>query len=408
MGRMRGQVFEYDTKAGRRWGFIHDGDPDDDGRRRQVRRRGFTRERDAHTALRKSLSAQEEGRRVGHDRQTVGEYLRAWHKGLAVKPTTAKNYEVCIETHLIPTTAPDGRARPGLGGVRLQKLTAEHLDELYRWLEREGKQRRGHDEEGNRRVGGDPLAPKSVRHVHTCVRRSLADAVERGYVLRNVADLAHPPSQKAARSRAAKAVWSPSQLREFLAAAQGDRWYGAMLLLATTGMRRGEVAGLRWECLDLDTGRLEVRFTATMVSGKIVDQDSAKTDAGERTIALDPQTVAVLKDHRRLQLEERLAAGEVWTDSGRVFTDEIGRPIRPDQLLRRLHRFADDAGLPRVTVHQLRHSYATAALRAGVPAEVLSKRLGHASVAITLDTYRHVQEGEDAAAAALAAGAILG
>jgi integrase len=240
------------------------------------------------------------------------------------------------------------------------------------------------------------------------MRKALADAVDRGYVLRNVADLAHPPTQRAARSSSAKVVWSPAQLRAFLTAAADDRLYAALLLLATTGMRRGEVAGLRWSTVDLDAATLTIRYTATMVGGLVIDQDSAKTDAGERTIALDPATVDALREHRRAQREDRLAVGELWTESGRVFVDQLGRPVRPDVLLRRVRHHADAAGLPPVTVHQLRHSYATAALRAGVPVEVLSKRLGHASIAITLDTYRHVQEGEDQAAAALAAGAILG
>lgn len=125
-------------------------------------------------------------------------------------------------------------------------------------------------------------------------------------------------------------------------------------------------------------------------------------------MALDPTTVEMLGLHRRAQLEERLALQGTWVDSDRVFVNEVGEPVRPDVLLRLVRRYADAAGLNHITVHQLRHSYATAALRAGVPVEVLSQRLGHSSVAITLDTYRHVQEGEDAAAAALAARAILG
>lgn len=393
---MRGRVFAYELKAGRRWGYVHDGPANaSTGRRRQVFRRGFSRERDAHTALRQSLGRVEEGGHVDFSRTTMASYLRAWLEGLSAKPTTISNYRSCIEVHLVPTTAA-GKSRPGIGGIPLQALTPEHLDALYRYLEREGRR------------DGQGLAPKSVRHVHTCVRKALQDAMQRGHVLRNVADLANPPSQRQVRGRGAQSVWGPTQLRSFLNAAQDDRLYAALLLLATTGMRRGEVAGLRWSTVDLDAARLQVRYTSTMVRGEVIDQDSAKTDAGERTIALGAGASQVLRDHRRSQIEERLRAGDLWTDSGRVFTDEIGQPMKPDVLLRRLRTYADAAGLPRITVHQLRHSYATAALRAGVPVEVLSKRLGHASVGITLDVYRHVQEGEDQAAAALAEGAILG
>lgn len=185
---MSGSVYSYDTKRGRRWAYVFDTLPGESGDRRQKRKGSFITKKEAHTALREAQNRLDSGVHVDHSAMTVGKYLRAWHAGLSVKPTTASNYRVCIERHLIPTSTEGGDMRPGIGGVRLQNLQAEHLDTLYRWLERSGKS------------NGQGLAPKSVRHVHTCIRKALSDAVRRGYVPRNVADLANPPSQKQARS----------------------------------------------------------------------------------------------------------------------------------------------------------------------------------------------------------------
>jgi len=141
----------------------------------------------------------------------------------------------------------------------LQALTAEHLDALYRELERSGKR------------DGTGLAPKSVRHVHVMLRKALQDAVERGHVLRNVADLANPSTQKQARSSAARErVWTGAQLQAFLAHVAADRLYAAWHLFATTGLRRAELLGVRWTDVDLDGGRLTVAQTVTLAAGKPV------------------------------------------------------------------------------------------------------------------------------------------
>lgn len=396
---MRGHVSAYDTKAGRRWRVIYDAPPDPlTGRRRQTSKRGFKTQRDAQKSLRAILDLVDDGTYQGPFTSTVAQYLTGWVEGLRVKPSTRANYRQSIDLHLVPIKAKDGRPRPGIGGIKLRALTAEHLDTLYRWLETEGRQ------------DAKPLAIKTIRHVHTAVRKALADAVDRGYVPRNVADLAHPPTQKQARSRQAlDGVWSAEQLRAFLAASKDHRLHAAFYLTAMTGMRRAEVLGLRWADIDLDAATVRIRWTLVQIAGEMIDQDSAKTDAGERTVALDPSTVAVLRDHRRRQLEDRMASGPAWqSDVDRVFADPIGRPVRPDLLLRHLQRVAALAGLPKINVHGLRHTYATVALRAGVDVEVVSKRLGHSDIAITLNIYRHVRDTDDQAAAALAATAILG
>jgi hypothetical protein len=168
------------------------------------------------------------------------------------------------------------------------------------------------------------------------------------------------------------------------------------------------VAGLRWPDVDLHTGRISPRRPRVVVNYDVVVSEP-KTSKGRRSLALDPATVAALREHRVRQLEQRLAVGPRWQDSGLVFTWPDGRPIHPERFSRWFEQHARDAGLPKIRLHDVRHSYATAALAAGVPAKVVSERLGHANIAITMmDTYSHVLPGLDAQAADTVARLILG
>ena len=384
---MKGHVASYETKAsGRRWEIWYDGPPVFDPetgkvRRRQRHRRGFATKRDAQRALRDALTAVDNQAHVDHRTDTLGGYLLAWLEGLNVRETTAAQYRQQVELRIVPH----------LGGVRLQELTVEHLDTLYRHLEREGSAK------------GGPLSPKSVRHTHGVLRKALGDAKRRGYIVRNVAEDATTPRLK----RRELEVWSAPQLRAFLAAVSEDRLYALWLLYATTGMRRGEALGLRWDDLDLDAGTVFVRRNRTLVGGRVVTQET-KSDAGRRTVAIDAETVAVLRRHRTRQLEDRLAASSAWHDTGAVFAWEDGRELHPKAVSRWFGDHAETAGLRSIRLHDLRHTYATVALSSGEPITVVSRRLGHASVSITLDVYSHVLPTDDRDTASRVAAAILG
>jgi hypothetical protein len=179
------------------------------------------------------------------------------------------------------------------------------------------------------------------------------------------------------------------------------------MLFTTTGMRRGEVAGLRWTDVDLDTGRASPRRPRVVVNYDVVVSEP-KTAKGRRSLALDPATVAALREHRTRQVEQRLAVGPRWQDSGLVFTWPDGRAIHPQRFSNWFEQHTRAAGLPRIRLHDVRHSYATAALAAGIPAKIVSERLGHATIAITMDTYSHVLPGLDELVAGTVARLILG
>jgi integrase len=233
--------------------------------------------------------------------------------------------------------------------------------------------------------------------------KALADALRWGQVARNVADLADPP----AIGRRELKVWSPGQLRQFLASVREDRLYAVWLLLATTGMRRGEALGLRWSDVDLGVGRASIVQSLVLV-GYEPRFSEPKTSKGRRSISLDASTVAALRRYRAQQAEERLSWGPAYRNSDLVFTREDGSLIHPESFAGQFGRLALKAGLPKIRLHDLRHSYATAALTAGVPAKVVSDRLGHATVGITLDTYSHVLPSLDSEASERVAELILG
>src|SRR5262249_44070430 len=225
------------------------------------------------------------------------------------------------------------------------------------------------------------------------------DAERLGLGARNPARSAHGPSV----SRKEQDTWSPEQLSRFLTTTAGDPLYGVFVLFATTGMRRGEVVGLRWVDVDLDRGVTSVVHTITTVHGRPIES-TTKTAKSRRRVSLDAASIAVLRAHRAAQRKDRLLVGAGWVDHGLVFCRYDGSPLHPDLITRRFRALVEQTGLPRIRLHDLRHTYATLALRAGVHPKVVSERLGHATVWITLDPYSHVAPSLDRQAAETVAG----
>jgi integrase len=365
-------------QRGTTWTVVLD-EPRANGRRRQRSKGGFRTRKDAERYLREQLVSLDAGTYMAPHKLTVATYLaEQWLPAMqarGLRPSTLERYEDHVRCAITPA----------LGGLPLQGLMPTHLNKLY----------------GDLRTAG--RAPKTIRNIHGVLSKALADAERWGLVGRNAARLADVPAVARPKLR----VWSPEQTRAFLAAVANDRLFAAWLLAATTGMRRGELLGLRWEDIDLDNGVVRVA-RARVRAGNQVVAGEPKTARGRRTIALDPTTVAALRQHRKRQTEERLAAGPHYADSGLAFTMPGGTPIHPNRFSLWFRRRARAAGLPAIRLHDMRHSYATAGLAAGVPHKVISERLGHATVAFTLDTYTSALPAMDKSAADVVAELILG
>jgi integrase len=284
---------------------------------------------------------------------------------------------------------------PRLGNVILQQLAPEDLDGFY-----------GELLSGGRRDGGGGLSHKTVRYIHGILHKALADAQREGTALRNVAVLADAPKLSSSKKREMR-VWNSSELRDFLLGVADERAHAAFFLAAHTGMRLGEVLGLRWADLDLDKARLSVRQAIISVAYQVKVSD-VKTGTGRRTINLDTRTVGVLRAWRKAAVAERMLVGPAFTDDDLVFPRPDGTPTHPVAFSQTFDRAVARLGLPVISLHDLRHTHATLLLRAGVPVKVVSERLGHANPAFTLTVYQHVIPGMQEEAVTLFSQLIFG
>lgn len=359
---MRGSI----VKRGAGYSYVLYLGRDETGRKKQKWVGGFRTRKDAEKALATALDQVHSGIFTDPGRPTVGEYLEQWLEGIgpSLRAKTAFSYADTLRGHVIPR----------VGSLRLVDLTATRLRALYAELLESGS-RRG--------TGG--LSARTVGYTHRIVSHALKDAMRAGLLARNPAAIVNPPRATKPEAK----TWTAEQVAAFLQHVDGDRLRALWVLLATTGMRRGEALGLKWSDVDVKAGRVTIR-RALVLAGYEVVESLPKTAAGNRVVFLHPQTTAALREHRRAQTEERLAAGPAWSDLEFVFTDEIGASLHPDRITKLFGQHAREAGLPKIRLHDLRHTVATLALTAGVHTKVVQELLGHANVAITLDTYSHV------------------
>jgi len=372
------------------WWFIVDIGLAADGRRRQARRRGFPTKKAAQVELARLRVNVQEQTFVAPDRLTLAEYLAWWLEGLATagrRQSTIASYRRHLRLHVTPR----------LGGIRLQALTSLHLDRLYSELLADGRR--------DGAAGG--LAPRTVRYVATVLGKALSDAQRKKLVAHNVAKDADPPSAKSSKARE-MAWWTPDQLHRFLEAVDGEDLLPLFRLAAMTGLRRGEVCGLRWSDLDLDAGQLQVRQQLLSIEHVLTFVEHPKTDHGRRTVDLDPETVTVLRRHRKAQLEHRLAVGPGFVDHGLVFAKLDGAPVHPEAVVKVFLRRVARTDLPRLRFHDLRHSHAAHLIAARQDILVISKRLGHASTSFTYDRYGHLMPKADSGAAVAVADLVDG
>jgi integrase/predicted RNA-binding Zn-ribbon protein involved in translation (DUF1610 family) len=356
-----------------------------DERRRQTKG-GFTTRKACQAAMSKALVAVAQASFVPASRLTLREFLLdEWLPTVqgTLRPTTYERYRGLCEVDIIPR----------LGSVQLQKLSASQMNSLYAYLLKEGRVR-----------GSGGLSRASVFYVHAVLHRACRDAVRWGRLTANPAACADPP--KASAEHSEQAVWNAEQLQAFLVSVADDRLFALWRLLAMTGMRRGEALGLRWEDLDMEQGLVSIRRALVPVNG-VAQISEPKTPRSRRTIALDPETLKALQNHAARQADKRSASGEAWLESGYVFVRDNGQELQPWVVSRAFRQYARAACLPQIRLHDLRHTYATLALATGINPRIVSGRLGHASVALTLDVYSHVLPQQDREAAEAIAGLLV-
>jgi len=364
-------------KRGSTWTYVLYLGRDASGKKQQKWVGGHRTKKEAEDALVEALERMRTGMWVDPGVTTLGEYLTAWLAAMEtnVLDTTFRAYEQSMRNWVVPR----------LGSVRLAEVTPMHLRSLQTELLRDG-----------RVDGKGGLAPRSVASCRRVLSQALKDAVRWGLLIRNPMDAVDPPRVVEAEM----ITWSDTQARAFLDAVAGDRLYAMWVLFLTTGVRRGELAGLRWDDVELERATMAiVRNRVSAGRGRAVSTHQPKTRRGRRNVALDVTSVDVLRAHRTAQLEERMRLGPAWVDSGYVFCGIDGAALHPDTITTTFKSIIRDLDVPQIRLHDLRHTSATLALKAGVHPKVVSERLGHATVSITLDRYSHVLDGMQAEAA---------
>lgn len=355
--------------------------------RRRETKAGFATQKECEAAMNKLLVAVEQHAYAAPTKASVREYLtKEWLPAVKarVRPSTYNSYLQHVECHVAPH----------IGSVKLAKLTGSQVNALYARLAESGK-----------KDGKSGLSPMTIHHVHSCLHKACKDAVRWGHLPKNPLDAADPPRKKGDGTREMQ-TWSAEQLKAFLSSVADERLHALWYTIAFTGMRRGEAIGLRWSDVDLENGRLSVRRALIPTNREVVVSEP-KTAKGRRVVALDPSTIEVLKGQASQQREEQTGC-EDWVETGFVFTRASGAVLDPESVSRHFRQAVRRSMLPPIRLHDLRHTHATLALQAGIHPKVVSERLGHATVSITLDTYSHAIPALQEEAAALIAELVLG
>ena len=307
---------------------------------------------------------------------TVGQWLDIWQRDYlgSVKPKTVLNYSQNIKNHI----------RPAMGAIKLDTLDAPTIQKLYNSLSAE-------------KDGKPGLSPKTVKNIHGVLHKALQQAVKVGYLRFNPADACELPRIERKEIK----PLDDAAIAAFMRAIQGHRLEAVYLTMLFTGMRRGEVCGLTWDCVDLERGTILINKQLQNVSGRPGEFRlvSTKNSKG-RTITAAASVIEVLKKHRTQQRLDQLRAGPMWQHTGFVFCNEVGERLSPNTVYHNYKRIVASIGLPDARLHDLRHSYAVAALRAGDDIKTVQGNLGHHAASFTLDVYGHVTEEMKQASAA--------
>ena len=332
-------------------------------------------------------------------KMTLGEWLDIWVDTYLkdVKPRTLKIYQDDIRLHI----------KPYLAAVKLNELDTHTVQRFFNTLLKSGKRvpKRGKEgkivkKNGKTVYESAPLSSKTVKNVHGVLHGALRQAVVNRYIPINPADgdFCKLPKIQKQEIKPLDEV----QIADFLKAIHGDRFEELFLVTLFTGLRQGEILGLTWDCVDFDNGTLLVnkQMQLHQEQGIKAYQLVPTKNSKSRTITAAPSVMSLLKRRRAIQAQQHLEAGPLWQDSDLVFTDELGRHLTKSSVYRSFKKIVAAIGRPDARFHDLRHSYAVAAIRSGDDIKTVQGNLGHATAAFTLDVYGHVTDQMKQASAA--------
>jgi integrase len=377
---MKGHIRE---RSPGKWAIVLDvPDPETGERRRKWHSFSGTK-RQAQDECARLITALKHGGYTEPSKTTLAQFLDRWieHEASSVSPKTLERYAELARKNIVPL----------LGNVTMAKLRAEAIDAAWTKALSSG-----------RRDGKGGLAPRTVHHMRRVLIKALSQAVVWEIITKNPAALSKAPKVE----RKAMTAYGADTTAQLLEALKETRIYVPALLAVMCGLRRGEIVALRWRNIDLDNRRMSIVETAEQTKAE-VRQKETKTGRA-RVVDLSSTVVAELRRHRAAQAEEQLRLGIRPDDSAFVVAQIDGRPIQPNSLTHEWTRILATTNLERIRFHDLRHSHATQMLAAGVHPKVAQERLGHSTIAITLDIYSHVMPGMGADAAERVDAAVRG
>ena len=322
--------------------------------------------KEAQEKLRKALYEVQQNTFIDAPQQTLAQFLTDWLENTqkqSIRPRTYERYEEMIRLHILPV----------LGRHKLQSLSAQQVQAFYAKKMKEG------------------LSAATVIAFHSLLHKALDTAVKWNLVARNVCDAVTPPREEQFEAT----VLTLEQIHKLLEVVEGHRMEALFKLALATGMRRGEIMGLKWQDIDFVRGTLQVRRVLSRIPSKLpgkgYTEAEPKTPKSRRTLIIAPFALKALEEHRLRQEEEKKQAGKYWQEHDYVFCTLLGTHLNPTaDILNRLKGFLKKAGLPDIRFHDLRHSAATLLLSLGVHPKIVQEILGHSVIAMTLDIYSHV------------------
>ena len=323
--------------------------------------------------LRRTLDEVDNGMTFDSTQVSLGKFMEDWL--VTVEPSlrynTFRRYQQVTNQHICPV----------LGEHRLRELKPEHIQSLYIGMVKNG------------------LGLRTIRHTHAIIHRALVHAVKLGLISRNPDDATTPPRP----IRKEMQFLNENQVQQLLITAKirNDHLYALYYLAIATGMRQGELLGLKWADLNWDKSALQVQRQLTKKKGGGREFALPKTRAGIRRIDLGNESLQVLKEHHQKQYQLIVATGIQWQDHDLIFPTSIGTPMYGENLIKRFKQLLNEAGLPDIRFHDLRHTAASLMLNNGIPVIIVSRRLGHSQPSITMDVYGHLSPGKQQEAASL-------